>query len=634
MKRDDLVFALDIGTRTVIGVVGFYESNEFKVIDIEVVEHKNRAMIDGQVHDVGEVADAAMMVKENLEKRLGVTLENVSIAAAGRSLRTKQIHLERVVDSRKEIDTNTVGSLEIEGIRRAQGEFEEELSEDEDVLYYCVGYTVINYYLNNYIMSSLIGHKGKTIGADILATFLPHTVVDSLYSVMNRVGLRVTSLTLEPIAAINIAIPKNIRLLNLTLVDIGAGTSDIAITQNGSIVAYAMVPMAGDEITEVICQKYLLDFNTAEKVKIAINGQEAEVSFTDIIGINHTEKVEVLKELIEPSVKKLADTITDKILEYNKKAPSAVFLVGGGSQVWGLGEMIAENLKLPKERVAVRKIDSVINVDMKGKNDAGPEYITPLGIALNSYEREGQDFLSVTVNGDRVKLFNVREQTVGDALLLAKVSPEELIPKKGRNLSFILNGENKTVIGEYGIAAEIYVNGNLSSLQEVLNPGDEIIIKSADTGADASISVKNIIEYYNGDNVEVIVNGNVSKPDYSIHEGDRVDVGLLNEDKHNEKSLDEILYEEVKEIEAMDHVDEKIEEKTVERKNGITVVVNRQPIFLEGEQKNFIFIDIFNFIQFDINNKQGNIVLKLNGNRAAYTDILNENDVIDMFWEK
>lgn len=634
MKRDDLVFALDIGTRTVIGVVGFYEGNEFKVIDIEVVEHKNRAMIDGQVHDVGEVADAAMMVKENLEKRLGLTLENVSIAAAGRSLRTKQIHVERVVDSRKEIDANTVGSLEIEGIRRAQGEFEEELSEDEDVLYYCVGYTVINYYLNNYIMSSLIGHKGKTIGADILATFLPHTVIDSLYSVMNRVGLRVTNLTLEPIAAINIAIPKNIRLLNLTLVDIGAGTSDIAITQNGSIVAYAMVPMAGDEITEVICQKYLLDFNTAEKVKIAINGQVAEVSFTDIIGINHTEKVEVLKELIEPSVKKLADTITDKILEYNKKAPSAVFLVGGGSQVWGLGEMIAENLKLPKERVAVRKIDSVINVNMKGKNDAGPEYITPLGIALNSYEREGQDFLSVTVNGDRVRLFNVREQTVGDALLLAKVSPEELIPKKGRNLNFILNGEDKTVSGEYGMAAEIYLNGNLSSLQEVLNPGDEIIIKSAATGADASISVMNIIEYYNGDKVKVIVNGNVSKPDYSIHEGDRVDVGLLNGDKHNEKSLDEILYEEVEELEVMDHVDEKIEEITAERKNGITVVVNGQPIFLEGEQKNFIFIDIFNFIQFDINNKQGNIVLKLNGNRAAYTDILNENDVIDMFWEK
>lgn len=634
MKKDDLVFALDIGTRTVIGVVGYYEGDKFNVVDIDVVEHKNRAMIDGQVHDVEEVAGAAKLVKDNLEHRLGITLENVSIAAAGRSLKTRQIHVERAIDSKKEIDEGTVGSLEIEGVRSAQAEFEDEISDEEDIIYYCVGYTVINYYLNNYVMSSLIGHKGKSIGVDVLATFLPHTVVDSLYSVMSRVGLMVTGLTLEPIAAINIAIPKNIRLLNLTLVDIGAGTSDIAITQNGSVVAYAMVPMAGDEITEVICQKYLLDFNTAEKVKIAINGLDNEVSFTDILGITHTERVEILKELIEPSVKKLADTITDKIIEYNKKSPSAVFLVGGGSQVWGLGGFIAENLKLPKERVAVRKIDSVQNVEMKGKNNAGPEYITPLGIALNSLGKDGQDFLSVTVNGSRVKLFNVRQQTVGDALLLAEVSPKELIPKKGKNLNFILNGENKTVNGEYGMAAEIYIDGKPGNIQTVLNPGDEIVIKSAGTGPSASISIMDVLEYYNGEMVEVIVNGNTASLDYSIVEGDRVEVKIKDDDKHDEKTLDDILIEEIKDIEAASLVPVELEDKMEQNLNSITVIVNGESVLLEGNQPNFIFIDVFNHIKFDIKKDQGNVVLRLNGKKASYTEIINENDVIEIYWEK
>ena len=76
-------------------------------------------------------------------------------------------------------------------------------------------------------------HKGKKIKADIVATFLPGEVVESLYSAMNQAGMEVAGLTLEPIAAINVAIPEKLRLLNLVMVDIGAGTSDIAVCRDG-----------------------------------------------------------------------------------------------------------------------------------------------------------------------------------------------------------------------------------------------------------------------------------------------------------------------------------------------------------------------------------------------------------------
>ena len=67
-------------------------------------------------------------------------------------------------------------------------------------------------------------------------------------------------MTLEPIAAINVAIPEKFRLLNIALVDVGAGTSDICITKEGTIVAYGMIPMAGDAVTDVIVQAHLVDF--------------------------------------------------------------------------------------------------------------------------------------------------------------------------------------------------------------------------------------------------------------------------------------------------------------------------------------------------------------------------------------
>ena len=84
---------------------------------------------------------------------------------------------------------------------------------------------------------------------------------------MNKVGLRVNNLTLEPIAAIEAVVPQKLRLLNIALVDIGAGTSDIAISSKESIASYGMVPQAGDEVTEAIVQECLVDFNTAEYIK-------------------------------------------------------------------------------------------------------------------------------------------------------------------------------------------------------------------------------------------------------------------------------------------------------------------------------------------------------------------------------
>lgn len=91
--------------------------------------------------------------------------------------------------------------------------------------------------------------------------------MDGLYAAVERAGLHVENLTLEPIAAINIAIPERFRLLNIALVDVGAGTSDISITKDGSIIAYGMIPAAGDELTECIAKHYLVDFQEADRMK-------------------------------------------------------------------------------------------------------------------------------------------------------------------------------------------------------------------------------------------------------------------------------------------------------------------------------------------------------------------------------
>ena len=86
----DIIFALDIGTRSIIGIVGKVEDERFQVLAIEREEHSKRAMLDGQIEDISQVAKVARHVTDRLEERLDCALERVCVAAAGRALRTEK----------------------------------------------------------------------------------------------------------------------------------------------------------------------------------------------------------------------------------------------------------------------------------------------------------------------------------------------------------------------------------------------------------------------------------------------------------------------------------------------------------------------------------------------------------------
>lgn len=689
INPDSIIFAMDIGTRTVVGVVGVQEEKFFRVIATEICEHEHRAMLDGQIHDIDQVASVAMKVKRKLEARIGFELKEVAIAAAGRVLKTCQVRVDKNFDQVVEIDADLTNSLEMEGIQRAQMILDEESDTNERTQFYCVGYSVINYYLNGFVISKLTGHKAKSVGADVLATFLPLIVVDSLYSVMNKIGLDVKSLTLEPIAAINVTIPSDIRLLNLALVDVGAGTSDIAITKDGSVIAYSMVAIAGDEITEHLCQKYLVDFKTGEKIKTTLSSSNNEVTFTDIMKNKHSVKsTEVLNE-IEDTLKLLASSITQAILEYNNKAPNAVFLVGGGSRIPGLAGLIAEEMGLAEERVVVRGRSIIRDIKFNDKKLFGPESITPIGIAVTAQMNSGKDFMTVSVNGKKIKLFNSKKLTVADALILFGFDAENLIGRSGKGISFSLNGEPKNLRGECGQAAEIYVNGNITSLGAPIAFGDEIVVNPAQDGKDAIIRAYELVSHYNAGIVklngnpidistQILINGRAADKDTLVRDGDIVrtsgiktlgdilEAGGYNASEceifvnNNQSCSMEYILKDKDEIICSDWNDTKtkrsqlervfMEEPSLQREpslqgepspslttsqpSGVQLTVNGKEIILEGNRPQYIFVDIFNYIDFDLSKPQGTVILKLNGQPAAFTDIIKKGDVIEIYWSK
>jgi len=528
------VFGLDIGTRNVVGTVGYQtDDKEFVVTAQYVREHETRAMLDGQIHDIGRVAKTIKEVKDELEKQTGQPLEEVCIAAAGRVLKTVTTHVEYEYAQESVVTGEDVHTLNLLGIEKAQ----EALKEVNDTSYkfYCVGYSTVKFFLNDDVFISLEGHKANKIGEDIIVTFLPEDVVDGLYAAVGQAGLSVANMTLEPIAAINVAIPENYRMLNIALVDVGAGTSDISITRDGSIIAYGMIPHAGDEMTEVIVQHFLVDFNMAESIKLQSTTSDT-VTYKDIMSIEHTIPAQDVWDVAAPVVDNIAQEVSAKIRELNgDKTVSACFVVGGGGKIHGFTEKLAEDLDLPEERVALRGEEVLGDVTFEQEDiTKDPLLVTPIGICLNYYDQRN-NFIMVRFNGERIKLYDNNRLTIVDAALQAGFPNDELFPKRGTPINFTVNGVARLVRGEAGEGAVVTMNGKPASINTPLEPNSEIIIEPSTAGEAAEYKISQLDEYnhsvitfiINGRKVScprfVQVNGRLEPEDYSIRENDVIE---------------------------------------------------------------------------------------------------------------
>jgi len=484
------IFALDIGTRSIVGLILSTDQDHYIVEDMIQKEHKERAMLDGQIHNVPAVADLIQEIKAELELKHG-KLHKVSVAAAGRALKTNQAEFTFSLQGKPRLTSQDILHMELSAVQVAQ---ESAASENENSHHYhCVGYSVLHYKLDGEEIGSLIDQQGDMASVEIIATFLPRVVVESLIASLKRADLSMGALTLEPIAAINVLIPPSMRRLNVALVDIGAGTSDIAITNGGTVIAYGMVPVAGDEMTECISDHFLLDFPQAEIAKRAITYAET-VTISDILGFETNVPQAEMKEVLRPAVEKLAITISEEILALNNQdTPKAIMLVGGGSLTPLLPELLAEKLQLPVNRVAVRGIEAIQGLTFHESIQKGPELVTPIGIAIAA-KNSPVNYVTVSVNDHEVRLFEVKELSIGDAVLAAGLKLSRMYGKPGLAKMITVNGQVVTVPGEHGKAPLVQRNGVTTSMDETIQAQDVITIIPGKDGETTAIRIQDILE--------------------------------------------------------------------------------------------------------------------------------------------
>lgn len=687
--QGQLVFGLDIGTRSIVGTVGYINGIKFHVLAQCIREHDTRAMLDGQIHDIARVGQTITYVKEQLESELNCKLTKVCIAAAGRVLRTITTHAEQKFDEDHEVTAEDVYSLSTLGVEVAYDEFVK--SNDTDMKFYCVGYTPMRYYLNGYQIGNLEAHKARSIGIDLIATFLPDDVVDGLYKAVEQAGLEVANMTLEPIAAIQLAIPEKFRMLNMALVDVGAGTSDISITREGTITAYGMIPVAGDSLTEVLVQHCLVDFDTAENIKRRADREES-VDYVDIMGLPQTITAQEVKDVLSGHVNEMTEQVASCIRELNgDKAVSAVFVVGGGGIIPGYTESLARQLGIPAERVAIRGQEVMQSVVFENENPRNDSLmVTPIGICL-SYYQQSNSFIFVDFNGKHVKLYDNGKLTVADAAVQCELVNEDLFPKRGTALTFKVNGKTRIIRGTPGEAAVIRVNGETADIYSQVHNGDRIQVTTSTAGEAASMELGRLPEMseklrvcVNDMGIDLprtaLVNGKLENEFYSIQENDDINVKNYYTVREIAEFMDvplggkitvndipantgtrvyenftlcwnpdaELTYEELEGPEEEEKTtvveqdsmpgqnpvpEQHPESEQTDDADHMIVIVNNAPTVLFGKNS-YVFVDVFSFINFDLKSSQGRtIVTKLNGRDAEYMEPLSEGDKIEIYWK-
>ena len=488
----NLLFALDIGTRSIVGMVGEKNEAGIRVLGAIRHEHTTRAMLDGQIHDVPEVAKVIRSVKAKLEADFG-PLRQVAIAAAGRALSTLNATAELDVHSKGYLTLQEERTLELTAIQSAQKQLATNKVVNDPASYYCVGHSIVNFALDGTVMKTLVGQRGHKATVEIISTFLPRQVIDSLQAAVMAAGLEIGTLTLEPIAAINVLIPPTMRHLNLVLVDVGAGTSDVAVTRNGSVIGYGMVPVAGDEITEELSGQLLLDFKVAEALKRRLGRNVKSLHYVDILGLKHTAPPADIVRNITPVVTELAQAIAAQIMQLNNAVPQAILLVGGGALTPLLPEILAQIMDMPKDRVAVRRPDTIEDVQGVSADFCTPDAVTPLGI-LKLAGAETLNFLNVTLNGQPLRLFNLGGLTIGDALLAAGIDARSLSGRPGLGITLNINGDRKFLAGSHGQSGQLTVNGKPTLFSDSVSEGDVILVEKGSDGCSPNPCVAELVE--------------------------------------------------------------------------------------------------------------------------------------------
>jgi len=427
----DYIAAVDIGTTKIVAIVGRKDANG-KVKILGVGETPSKGVKRGVVYNVEETAGSIIEAVKIARESSGIDFRDVFVGIAGQHIKSiRNRHSKRIERDFDEITAEDVKQLtdDVYNISLAAG---------EEIIHVIPQNYIID---NGQLLENAIGASGKKlegnfhiiIGQTNYATYIKRSV--------ERAGLNVIKLILEPIASAEAVLSTDEKELGVALVDIGGGTTDLAIYYDGILRHTAVVPLGGNVVTNDIKEGCAILYRTAEQLKVefgsALSSKSDESKVVSIPGVEGREPKEIsfrnLASIIQARMEDIIDGVFFQIENsgYAKNLKSGIIITGGGSTLKKLPQLIKFKTGFD---VHVGHPNRYVSSDGNSTLNS-PKYATSIGLIIKGYDyMQTLKASNTTIEVEKEKDIEPKVKKQGGLFDTIKKSVNNLFDDKGTTM--------------------------------------------------------------------------------------------------------------------------------------------------------------------------------------------------------
>jgi len=381
MQNDKIVVGLDIGTTKICALVG--RKNEFGKLEIlGMGKAVSEGVVRGIVSNIDKTVDAIKRAIRQAEEQSGINIGVVNVGIAGQHIKSLQ-HNGSITRA------STDSEITVEDVNR--------LTNDMYRLVTPPGSEIIHVMPQDYkvdyeegIMDP-VGMSGVRLEGNFHIITAQSTAINNINKCVTKAGLEIDSLILEPLSSSMSVLSDEEKEAGVALIDIGGGTTDLAIFKDGIIRHAAVLPFGGNILTSDIKQGCAVMQNQAEQLKVkfgkAIAEEASEYEIVSIPGLRDRAPKEIslknLAYIIEARMEEIVELVYAEIQRtgHADKLAAGIVLTGGGSQLQNLVQLteyvtgMDTRIGYPNEHLGKSKIEAV----------KSPMYATTVGLVLAGY---------------------------------------------------------------------------------------------------------------------------------------------------------------------------------------------------------------------------------------------------------
>ncbi len=382
MENDKLIVGLDIGTTKICSIIG--RKNEFGKLEVlGMGKAVSDGVIRGIVTNIDKTVNAIQKAVQDASDMADVDIVDVIVGIAGQHIKSTVHHGSIIRHANQE-------EITIEDIRR--------LSNDMENIVVPPGNTIIHVMPQDYTVDyedgikDPVGMSGSRLEADFHIITAQTTAINNINRCVKRANLVSKDLILEPLASSLSVLSEQDREAGVCLVDIGGGTTDIAIFYDNIIRHTAVIPLGGNIITTDIKEGCMVMHNQAELLKTKFGKAIAEEAnpneIVSIPGLRNRPPKEIsirnLAAIIQARMEEIIEYVQNELVAsgHYKKLAGGIVLTGGGSQLQGVSQLfeymtgLDTRIGYPNEHLGKCKIEEI----------KSPMYATTVGLVLAGFK--------------------------------------------------------------------------------------------------------------------------------------------------------------------------------------------------------------------------------------------------------